>query len=694
MMRTAFAALLLLVSSSCIEEARAASLGGGAIGSGAIGRGSFGASIAIPSTAVAPIFDLDPSGGSSVPSVALTLNSVSMTTVLDCDARDIGGTNWACDTGGTFAEAGTGSSPTSGRAAPLTESAARAVTGVTGKYYERSATGSLDTDDYAFEVIARAPEDQTSERTVFSLNYGASAGPILLAWASAAAGVRVYSSVTNCGVSPVAANTAGAWYHFFFVAKRGAVGRLYANGVLVGSTAGACSSSDHDNAVAPLKIGAWGNSGTHNSVFNSGADIALVRVWRAGCTDCVGTSTNWDAVAMERFATVSGTDAAIAGGQSNPTTQTRATVASIDVERDGDGVRRSFRVGNGWIRAAKRATTTGLMVEPQATNLMLYSQALDTAASWSAASSTLTPDVQAAPSGLTTADTIIGNAFDTTHAATQAVTLTATTYTLSAWMKAGAQSFAYISDDTVTNADGYFDLSDCTAGTIGASATGAVEDWGNGWCRVAITFTGTAASHTLRLACAEADTDNTWLGDGATEDCYVWGAQVEAQPIATSYILTTTASATRNADDLRYSATNNTSVNPGTLEACGLVASHNAPAATVLLWAGASGADTNSVRLSQTSGDAPYSEGQDGTSATWQITGTGDVSDGTEHCLRVSYATNDVRFYTDGAADGTDVSAAMPSSFTNLFVGESRAAGSHLNGLITRVRAWDAAVAP
>jgi hypothetical protein len=478
--------------------------------------------------------------------------------------------------------------------------------------------------------------------------------------------------------------------------KRGTNGRAYVDGVYTSSSTGSCATGDFDRTAGVAKIGAYGDSGTHSAVWTEG--VAFVRVYKAGCTSCLGTSADADAAAKTQFAQLAGVRADVAAGDPLPSTSSRTTVATVDIDRDGDGVRRVVTVGPNWPRLSVRpdsggALHTGYLAEPQSTNLAVQSQAFGTTwAQIDAGDSAV--DGTAAPDETLSGDGVVADATDGQHGVTQAITITAAAYTLSVWAKAGTQGHVYLSDDTVATADAYFDLDPCAAGTVGAGATAAAASYGSGWCRVSITYTGTAASHTHRLGCAAADADNTFAGDGASAACSLWGAQVEAKPLATSYIATTTASVTRNVDDLRYDAAGNATVATGTLEVAAVMPDFDQAADAAWAWIGNTAADTNYVAHIATSADAPQSMGAEA-GAEWSITGTGDVSDGDLHTIRTVWTTDDARLFVDGAAAGTpDTGVVVPASFTSIFVGQSRSLLSHPSGIITRARIWPTLVTP
>jgi hypothetical protein len=96
-----------------------------------------------------------------------------------------------------------------------------------------------------------------------------------------------------------------------------------------------------------------------------------------------------------------------------------------------------------------------------------------------------------------------------------------------------------------------------TSGTVGAGFTfirSAIENYGNGWYRCSLTvqlsYTPSSANLTIRpTSVVTANLPVTASGDS----CYIFGAQLEVGSVATSYIPTTTAAVTRNADVISLS---------------------------------------------------------------------------------------------------------------------------------------------
>jgi hypothetical protein len=91
-----------------------------------------------------------------------------------------------------------------------------------------------------------------------------------------------------------------------------------------------------------------------------------------------------------------------------------------------------------------------------------------------------------------------------------------------------------------------------TSGTVTGGTNPFIQNFGNGWYRIGATFTATQASNNFILFLYDASGNVSYTGDG-TSGLFVFGAQVEVGSVATSYIPTTTASATRNADVINIS---------------------------------------------------------------------------------------------------------------------------------------------
>lgn len=370
---------------------------------------------------------------------------------------------------------------------------------------------------------------------------------------------------------------------------------------------------------------------------------------------------------------------------------TRATVA-YTIERSGD-VYTLVQVGSGVPRYAEHPTLgNGYWAEPAATNLLTRSSEFEDAA-WGKGDVTMVDNAVVAPDGTMTAARFDGTG-STTHTLFRDVTSAATTNTFSVYVKAGVQSWVYmqmfVSGD---NGSCYFDVANGVVGTLDNGLWAArISGPYNGYYRVELTATtGALSGHTIRIRSAEADNDTGYAG--ATGDLFLWNAQVETGPIATSPIVTAGSTATRNADILTYGAVAN-----GVLDAVG---------SWVVEWTGAAGAtsganrspvaaidntaaDNGVVLRSLASTNVINAQIRSGAADSANMNAAATNShDGARHSVAVSYALNDFKIFVDGTLRNSDSSGNAPVGIASLYIGTFPLGTSQLNGIIHRARYYN-----
>lgn len=196
-----------------------------------------------------------------------------------------------------------------------------------------------------------------------------------------------------------------------------------------------------------------------------------------------------------------------------------------------------------------------LLVEGAATNRWLWSEDL-TNAVWAKTGCTIGSNVTTAPDGASTADKIIENAASGVKWVQQTATyVSGQLYSIGFFAKAaGRTAFVVNARATVfgTAKSISYDLSSGDVDILSAGITGGMFAIGGGWywCWAEATATVSITSNdgwVIRLSNAHGTAFPSYTGDG-TSGIYLWGCQNESGP-ATSYIKTTSAAASRSADD-------------------------------------------------------------------------------------------------------------------------------------------------
>ena len=180
-----------------------------------------------------------------------------------------------------------------------------------------------------------------------------------------------------------------------------------------------------------------------------------------------------------------------------------------------------------------RITDRGLLVEEARTNLLTRSQDF-VSAPWVNTGGTVnvTANAALAPDGTLTATQFDVAAGDSRRDNTNVPVAASTTYTFSLYVRAIT--------GTVTIRIGGFD------GTNSLATPDTVV--GTEWTRMTYTFTTAVGATTFN-----ARIRNSQAASGNAQSFYVWGAQVELGSFATSYIPTTSASATRAIEQISLS---------------------------------------------------------------------------------------------------------------------------------------------
>jgi hypothetical protein len=178
------------------------------------------------------------------------------------------------------------------------------------------------------------------------------------------------------------------------------------------------------------------------------------------------------------------------------------------------------------------------LIRTAVTNLLLRSEEFESA-SWTPGQTSVNANVIQSPNGSLTADKLIENSNTSTHLIQQIIAHTSgTTYTASCFVKVAERTFfsiAFGSGFIGAQANSFFDLSNGTTPTSGAT----VVNVGDGWFRCSFTVAATAsASSAVQFRLATSTSVANYTGDN-TSGIYLWGAQLEQSSSVGEYIPTT-----------------------------------------------------------------------------------------------------------------------------------------------------------
>ena len=193
----------------------------------------------------------------------------------------------------------------------------------------------------------------------------------------------------------------------------------------------------------------------------------------------------------------------------------------------------------------------GLLVEEGRTNLVTQSEF---ASGFLHYHITLTRNQTASPDTNINAGSAVPTAVNTEHYLECVLSSPSSgTYTQSVFVKANGYSKValtpvHIGADQGATSTARFDLTEGTSTQIG-SAVPYISNLGNGWYRIAITYTatGTVTNHRFRVQVLSDSYGSVWQANGA-DGIYVYGAQLETGSFPTSYIPTSGSAVTRSAD--------------------------------------------------------------------------------------------------------------------------------------------------
>jgi hypothetical protein len=334
---------------------------------------------------------------------------------------------------------------------------------------------------------------------------------------------------------------------------------------------------------------------------------------------------------------------------------------------------------------ALRIESNGALIEGQRTNLALQSE--DFGTTWSAGTNiTKSLDNAVAPDGNTTADLILETTEAAYHEIRQAFSTLEdnTAYVFSVYMKPMGRNSVKLTYLTKAGGYPYCRINYTTGADIGSSGVTCSSTIAqNGFYRVTAYVSSISSGATVPALYITTALDNGTInhtGDN-TAGFYLWGAQLEAASFPSSYIPTTTAAVTRNADVLSVPNSGNFNAYTGTVA---FTYNPNQLTSTGYAWSA-----KTYVSIAYISGGTSYriTEGTNiGTYATKSIS-----SIGTDYKLAHSYGGTSFKATIDGGAVEEDTFAGEYPLATNFYFGNDGSGNPSLYGHLKNFRMWNRA---
>ncbi len=238
------------------------------------------------------------------------------------------------------------------------------------------------------------------------------------------------------------------------------------------------------------------------------------------------------------------------------------TRSTAGLYRDVDGYLKSAAINVQRFEHDSAGNRMGYLPEPASTNLLTFSQVLENAA-WTKTNVTVVANAAVAPDQTATADLVYPSSTGSGRTIYNAISGSVITYASSIFVKAAGLSWVYLIRPNGVQPDAWFNVSTGVLGTVVGGMTASIEPYKDGYYRITLIGVGAATTY-LQLGLSDADNSQSVTTSG-TNGVYLWGGQLEAQPQNTSYIVTTTASASRGGDVLTYTGITGLSTTEGAL---------------------------------------------------------------------------------------------------------------------------------
>jgi len=311
-----------------------------------------------------------------------------------------------------------------------------------------------------------------------------------------------------------------------------------------------------------------------------------------------------------------------------------------------------------------------LLLEPQSTNIVTYSQSL-TESIYGASNAVILDNNVISPDGSLNASSITdsnGGGTNVTQIYLPNLSVdTSSQYTYSIFAK--KKGLNYISlrvaqFTTPATSDCFFDLENGSIVSIASGYDSAkIENYGNGWYRCSVTFTTDVAdaSGNLVIRLSQDGINTASVPQDGTSSVYLWGWSCEKQSYPTSYIPTNGAAVTRAAETANGSGNASTfNDSEGVLMA--EISSQNDSSTKLISLASTSGSE-NTVWIGYANGVYSVIRSNGATAVETNIVPT--QSNEVTKCA-ILYSNSNVKFYINGFNLFEDINISMPIGLDQL----------------------------
>lgn len=428
------------------------------------------------------------------------------------------------------------------------------------------------------------------------------------------------------------------------------------------------------------------DAGAGGCVFASARATAYANGWYR--LELTVTTSGGTTLALNTYTSSTGSSSSLAGqtgyvwgAQINYGTRASTYVATTTAAVNNNIVEEQSGA------AISTSTRLGYLAEGARTNLCLQSEDFSNA-SWTKTDTTITANNVVAPDGATTADLFTEGSAGTALVEQSITGTAAANYSWSGFFKYGNTAWLRLQlGDGANNAVAWFNIQTGVLGSTAAAGTGAVVSskitaYPNGWyrCELVGSVGGAITSILSRIFSVSADGGATRV-NGATK--YVWGAQFENNvAFASTYIPTTTATVTRNADVLTYPTTGWLNAAAGTVVVQATAPADPLTSAFARVVSLNDGTANEEITLERNSGVGRFFVVDGGVQQVASILGS--WADSASSKIAAAYKLNDFAAVIDAGTVQTDAAGTLPS-LSSLSVGCSGSGAAYLGGPISRV---------